>query len=130
MEQSGRNLWQMGKPKKRLEQANTVATGCDQLPIGAHGKEGVDGSSPSEGFAEVPEVVRLSTRPTPVTRGHLRARCDVRTWFARRTGVRLARAVPVDTVTVPAGKRSGQARRDDLGSQTEHAIWAPLAATP
>jgi hypothetical protein len=28
-----------------------VATGRDQLPIGAHGKEGVDGSSPSEGSA-------------------------------------------------------------------------------
>ena len=27
------------------------ATSSDQLPFGAHGKEGVDGSSPSEGFA-------------------------------------------------------------------------------
>jgi len=26
--------------------------GCDQLPQQAHGKEGVDGSSPSEGFAK------------------------------------------------------------------------------
>src|SRR5438876_1448915 len=34
-----------GPPK----QAKTVAVGCDQLPFGAHGKEGVDGSSPSEG---------------------------------------------------------------------------------
>jgi hypothetical protein len=31
------------------EQAKTVAVGCARLPIGAHGKEGVDGSSPSEG---------------------------------------------------------------------------------
>jgi hypothetical protein len=36
------NRWQMGLPRKRLEQAKTVAVGCDQLPIGAHGKEGVD----------------------------------------------------------------------------------------
>jgi hypothetical protein len=44
----------MGLPRKRLEQAKTVATGCDQLPIGAHGKEGVDGSSPSEGSQKSP----------------------------------------------------------------------------
>ncbi len=52
MEQSGRNRWQLvatGDARKRLQQAKTIATGCDQLPIGAHGKEGVDGSSPSEG---------------------------------------------------------------------------------
>jgi hypothetical protein len=41
----------MREPRKRLEQAKTVATDCDQLPIGAHGKEGVDASSPSEGFS-------------------------------------------------------------------------------
>jgi hypothetical protein len=29
----------MAQPRKRLKQAKTVATGCDQLPIGAHGKE-------------------------------------------------------------------------------------------
>src|SRR4029450_5708929 len=46
---TGGNRWQMGTPRKRPKQAATVATGCDQLPIGAHGKEGVDGSSPSEG---------------------------------------------------------------------------------
>jgi hypothetical protein len=38
-------------PQERLEQA--VAADCDRLPIGAHGKEGVDGSSPSEGFRKV-----------------------------------------------------------------------------
>ena len=45
------NRWQMGTPRKRPKQAKTVATGCDQLPIG-DGKEGVDGSSPSEGFVK------------------------------------------------------------------------------
>jgi len=39
----GGNLWQMERPRKRLKQAKTVAVRCD-------GKEGVDGSSPSEGF--------------------------------------------------------------------------------
>ncbi len=57
MEPSGRNQWQSvanGNARKRLNQAETVAVGCDQLPIGAHGKEGVDGSSPSEGFRNGP----------------------------------------------------------------------------
>ncbi len=45
------NRWQIGRPRKRRNQAKTVATGCDQLPWDLHGKEGVDGSSPSEGSA-------------------------------------------------------------------------------
>jgi hypothetical protein len=48
------NRWQMDGPRKRGNQAKTVAVGCDQLPKGAHGKEGVDGSSPSEGSAKAP----------------------------------------------------------------------------
>jgi hypothetical protein len=43
------NQWQTLRAQKPPKQAKTVATGCHQLPIGAHGKEGVDGSSPSEG---------------------------------------------------------------------------------
>jgi hypothetical protein len=53
MEQSGRNRWQaLGRQKtvKRLELGPTVATGCHRPPFRSHGKEGVDGSSPSEGF--------------------------------------------------------------------------------
>jgi hypothetical protein len=59
MEPSGRNQWQPVANRnaaKRLKQAKIVATGCDRLPIGAHGKEGVDGSSPSEGSAKVPQI--------------------------------------------------------------------------
>jgi hypothetical protein len=40
----------------------TVATGCEQLPI--DGKEGVDGSSPSESFAKAPEIGAFSFRAT------------------------------------------------------------------
>jgi hypothetical protein len=36
------------------------AVGCDQLPFGAHGKEGVDGSSPSEGSAKAPQIAAFS----------------------------------------------------------------------
>ncbi len=56
------NRSQMGRPRKRLEQAKTVATGCDQLPIGAHGKEGVSGSSPEEGSAKSCTAV-ISVQP-------------------------------------------------------------------
>jgi len=47
---TGGNRSQMGRRRKRLRQAKTVAVGCDRLPGEAHGKEGVDGSSPSEGL--------------------------------------------------------------------------------
>jgi hypothetical protein len=55
MEPSGRNWSQpvakapASEPAKR---AKSVAIGCHRLPIGSHGKEGVDGSSPSEGSAK------------------------------------------------------------------------------
>jgi hypothetical protein len=51
--------WQLHRLRKRLKQAKAVATGCDQLPIGSHGKEGVDGSSPSEGSAKDPQTGAL-----------------------------------------------------------------------
>jgi hypothetical protein len=53
---TGGNQRQMGEPRKRLGQAKTVATGCDRLPIGAHGKDGVDGSSPSEGLNKALQI--------------------------------------------------------------------------
>jgi hypothetical protein len=47
---TGGKRWQMERLRKRLKQAKTVAVGCGRLPETFHGKEGVDGSSPSEGF--------------------------------------------------------------------------------
>ena len=55
MEPSGRNPWQSlanGTGSKTAQTGETVALGCDRLPASFHGKEGVDGSSPSEGFAK------------------------------------------------------------------------------
>src|ERR671925_2129792 len=48
------NRWQNGQHPKRLKQAKAVAAGCDRVRRAAHGKEGVDGSSPSEGFVLLP----------------------------------------------------------------------------
>jgi hypothetical protein len=59
MEPRGCNQWQPVANHEGAESAETgqtVATGCDQLPLEAHGKEGVDGSSPSEGSAKCPEI--------------------------------------------------------------------------
>src|SRR6266498_4169387 len=52
---TGGKRWQVRWAETGREQAETVAVGCDQLPSGPHGKEGVDGSSPSEGL-EIKEI--------------------------------------------------------------------------
>jgi hypothetical protein len=54
------NRWQMRRARKRRNQAKTVAMGCDQLPRPQNGKEGVDGSSPSEGFVKLLQVGSFS----------------------------------------------------------------------
>ena len=51
---TGGNRWQMGLPRKRLEQAKTVAMGCDQLPGPQNGKEGVDGFESVRGLCKMP----------------------------------------------------------------------------
>jgi hypothetical protein len=59
MEPSGRNRgnrWQIAKARSRRSKPRAVAVGCDQLPESFHGKEGVDGSSPSEGSAKAPHT--------------------------------------------------------------------------
>ena len=53
---TGGNHAQIDAMRKRQKPAKSVAVGCDQLPEEFHGKEGIDGSSPSEGFAETLEI--------------------------------------------------------------------------
>jgi hypothetical protein len=53
---TGGTRLQIAQPRERWNQAKTVAVRSDPLPKGAHGKEGVDGSSPSEGFAKAPHI--------------------------------------------------------------------------
>src|SRR5215217_2781323 len=60
---TGGNRAQIAPAEERLKQAETVAVGCNRLPEGAHGKEGVDGSSPSEGFRK-PRKPRLFFQTT------------------------------------------------------------------
>jgi hypothetical protein len=51
---TGRNPLQIARAQKARTQAKTVAARWDHLPRRAHGKEGVDGLSPSAGFSEWP----------------------------------------------------------------------------
>src|SRR5947209_16009156 len=50
------NRWQRRCLRNPLSYLRPVADGCHQLRLPLHGKEGVDGSSPSEGFAKVPQI--------------------------------------------------------------------------
>src|SRR6476661_9260151 len=49
---TGGNQRQIEATRKPRKNAKSVATDCDRLPETFHGKEGVDGSSPSEGFTK------------------------------------------------------------------------------
>ena len=49
---TGGNRPQIDRRSRPRKQAKSVATGCHPLPETFHGKEGVDGSSPSEGFTK------------------------------------------------------------------------------
>ena len=46
--------------RENRKEGKTVAVGCDQLPKSFHGKEEVDGSSPSEVFHKSPSTQRSS----------------------------------------------------------------------
>ena len=51
MEPRGCNPWQSAANRPAPETTKTSRIRCDRLPL-VDGKEGVDGSSPSEGFAK------------------------------------------------------------------------------
>jgi hypothetical protein len=53
---------QIGRPPKPPKQAKSVAVGCDWLPRASNGKEGVDGSSPSEGSVHRHLLLSLQAR--------------------------------------------------------------------
>jgi hypothetical protein len=50
----------MGDPRKPLKQADPQPVATHGNGFGAHGKEGVDGSSPSEGSAKVQHAVAFA----------------------------------------------------------------------
>ncbi len=71
MEPRGCNWWQstaIGQTRKRRKQAKTVAVRSDRLPREVQGKEGVDGSSPSEGSAKARKPASLISARLQTTR--------------------------------------------------------------
>jgi hypothetical protein len=54
MEPRGRNRWQPVANRIAPDPAKQAKNGCP--PLQSDGKEGVDGSSPSEGFAVQPAI--------------------------------------------------------------------------
>jgi hypothetical protein len=66
---------QISRPSKPRDQAKSVAVGCDWLPRASNGKEGVDGSSPSEGSVHRHLLLSLQARRRRVVwRGSARCR--------------------------------------------------------
>src|SRR5258708_40357841 len=61
---TGGNLWQIGHPRKRLKQADSQPVATHGNRFAAHGKEGVDGSSPSEGSSKSAAYGAYSFRST------------------------------------------------------------------
>jgi hypothetical protein len=55
---TGGNQRQIDRHSKPRKQATSVAAGCHRLRREVHGKEGVDGSSPSEGSLQKPRLRR------------------------------------------------------------------------
>jgi hypothetical protein len=53
---TGGKRWQMGRARKPLKRADRQSVATHGNDFGVHGKEGVDGSSPSEGSARSPQV--------------------------------------------------------------------------
>ena len=101
---TGGNRWQTRRRRERPKQAKTVAMGCDQLPIGAHGKEGVDGSSPSEGSANCLQICHLCRpdRRQDWPDGH------IRTHFLKE-GVRRQALSPIAKARVPSDRQGDPA---------------------
>jgi hypothetical protein len=67
MEPSGRNRWQPvanRQPQKPLKQADPQPVATHGNRFGAHGKEGVNGSSPLEGSAKVLVIRTFFLRPS------------------------------------------------------------------
>ncbi len=60
---TGGNQPQTYRARRRRKQAKSVATVCHQLPEKFHGKEGVDGSSPSEGFQKACTAAAYRAEP-------------------------------------------------------------------
>src|SRR6266702_1847074 len=97
---TGGNQRQIVQRPKGRKEAKTDAVGCDRPPATFHGKEGVDGSSPSEGFRFLPAQVLV-----PFSGSATNSRFDV---HPASTNVHRLLLEPADGLR----QRAGAARRE------------------
>jgi hypothetical protein len=68
------NRWQMQRPRKWLKQVDRQPVATHRNGFGAHGKEGVDGSSPSEGLRRSRMIPRRQRGERSVCAMHMERR--------------------------------------------------------
>jgi hypothetical protein len=120
------NQPQIGFAADPQKPAKTAAIGCNRLPLGAHGKEGVDGSSPSEGSAKplhgASFPFRSTCESTSVRRvwSHLwSSRVENAAEVARhRPHIRLKKTPAPELSSVRRGRRFNPIRGRQTGSLT------------
>ena len=134
---TGGNRWQIRHRRKPRNQAKTVAVGCDRLPRRAHGKEGVDGSSPSEGFDKMPangHFVVVCPNNTRVRGGYIPGTRDALRSLATSGGTVHQMGVDEFVDEVPANRphpssRWARARPPPSREEIMRAAW-PRSRTP
>jgi hypothetical protein len=114
------NQWQIALPRKAPKQAKSVAVRCEWLPRASNGKEGVDGSSPSEGSAKAPQTgLFLSIELLPAQRAvGVELEMELSRRKVRFRHVPSARNARLDTgaYAAPMSNLNGPARRPPTAS--------------
>jgi hypothetical protein len=99
-----RQIGATGKPKKQANPCHRLT----RLPETFHGKEGVDGSSPSEGFHEVPANWHYSvvcSKNAGTQNGHISGTRDVPRRLAAPCDTSMANAADESIQEFPAKRR-------------------------
>ena len=116
----------MGRTQKALKQADPQPLATHGNRFGAHGKEGVDGSSPSEGSAKAPLVgafVFRSTRSSSIVRWVWSTEADTDS-FRRTYETNVFGVVAVTNAFLPVLRRSAHPRIVNVSSGTGSLEWS------
>ena len=134
---TGGNGFGLFEPFSGLAHLTPVATGCDRLPATIDGKEGVDGSSPSEGFDKKPangHFVVVCPNNTRVRGGYIPGTRDALRSRATSGGTVHRMGVDEFVDEVPANRphpssRWARARPPPSREEVMRAAW-PRSRTP
>jgi hypothetical protein len=130
------NRSQIQTGQKRAKQAKSVAVGCARLP-GAHGKEGVDGSNPSEGFGLFAAQRSLLSSTSTATFG-FDVHAASTSVHGSDSGTSRTDAEGLDCVFAAAGARSRRRSflppfdtvDEKLGSGSQHFLGVSVLVVP